>query len=329
MIDPARSAAAPGRLLIVNADDFGMTPGICEAVLRSAETGIVTSTSALVVAPAFSRFRESLRSVGIGVGAHLAAVGEDPPLLSAREVPTLVDAQGHFPLTWRHFLRRAMAGRIDIDDLRREFAAQMDGLGLPATHLDTHQNLHLWPPVATLLLELAAERGIGAIRIPRTRRWAAVPCGVRVLSTRLRQRAARHDIAFPAASYGLDEAGDLGLERLVATVGRVVSSRAASAEIVTHIGLADDPDRSRYASSYRWADEFSAVCDPMTRRVVESAGIRLGSFADLSHSVAAADYTAPGTLGTRPNAAAVSRSSIGSTDRIEITRPSGRRANGS
>ena len=59
------------------------------------------------------------------MGVHLAAVGEDPPLLSAREVPTLVDRRGRLARSWRAFLPRAAAGRVDPDDLRREFGAQI------------------------------------------------------------------------------------------------------------------------------------------------------------------------------------------------------------
>ncbi|MGH9267108.1 MAG: hypothetical protein ACRD0D_02920, partial [Acidimicrobiales bacterium] len=62
-------------------------------------------------------------------GVHLAAVGEDPPLLSRSEVPTLFAGRGS-PLceTWSGFLRRAVAGRVDPDDVRREFTAQLAGL---------------------------------------------------------------------------------------------------------------------------------------------------------------------------------------------------------
>ena len=80
-------AAAATRLLIVNADDFGLTDGVCRAIVRAHREGIVTSTSALAVGPAFHRCASMLDDVPeLGVGVHLAAVGEDPPLLSAREI---------------------------------------------------------------------------------------------------------------------------------------------------------------------------------------------------------------------------------------------------
>ena len=78
------------RLLVVNADDMGLTPGVCRAVRRAHADGIVTSTSVLAVGTAFDEAATAVREAGdLGLGAHLAIVGEDRPLLSAREVPTL------------------------------------------------------------------------------------------------------------------------------------------------------------------------------------------------------------------------------------------------
>jgi YdjC-like protein len=93
-VDESIDGTAGTRLLIVNADDYGLTEGVSKAILATARDGIVTSTSVLAVAPAFDRTSRWLAGTNLGVGAHFAAVGEDPPLLSAREVPTLVDERG-------------------------------------------------------------------------------------------------------------------------------------------------------------------------------------------------------------------------------------------
>ena len=154
-------AGSSNRLLIVNADDYGMTSGISNGIIAAFERGVVTSTSALTVAAAFDRHAQQLVDSGIPTGAHLAAVGEDRPLLSAREIPTLVDRDGRFPLRWREFVQRAATGRVDPSDLTREFRAQLTrlrDLGVNETHLDSHQNIHLWPSVARDVVDLAAEK---------------------------------------------------------------------------------------------------------------------------------------------------------------------------
>jgi predicted glycoside hydrolase/deacetylase ChbG (UPF0249 family) len=271
-------------LLIVNADDFGLTDGVCTAILRASEDGVVTSTSALVNAPAFARHARALRNSGLGVGAHLCVVGEDPPILSAHEVPTLVDRSGRFPLTWKEFMLRAATGRVDIDDLRVECRAQMEVItaaGLSVTHIDSHQNLHLWPQVATVAFEIAKSHGIGAIRMTRSSKWSLSSMGVRTLAGVLATRSRRHGMVFPKASTGLDEAGALSEPAMVEALNTLRATGADSAELATHPGMAIDPDRRRYEWNYQWAEEFEAVSSPLVRTTIDRLGFRLGSFADL------------------------------------------------
>lgn len=272
------------RLLIVNADDYGLTPGVSRGILTAHRDGIVTSTTALAVGPAFAGHADALRDSGLAAGAHLAAVGEDPPVLSAAEVPSLVDRTGRFPLTWTDFLSRAVRGGVDRADLDREFAAQVEvlrGAGLTLTHVDAHQNLHLWPPVRDSLLALARREGIGAVRVTRTARWSPRSLGVRTLSRALRRRARRAGLVFPAASTGLDQAGHLTPTRLTEAVDHLRSGGVGTAELAAHPGEADDPDRVRYAWGYRWPDELATLCAPASRDLVERAGFTLGTFADL------------------------------------------------
>jgi chitin disaccharide deacetylase len=273
------------RLLIVNADDYGLTAGVSRAILRAHRDGIVTSTSALALAPGFAASAPALRDTpGIGVGAHLAAVGEDPPLLTAREVPTLVDGRGRLASSWRVFLPRVAAGRIDLEDVRREFTAQVDCLrdaGLVLDHVDTHQHVHLWPAVGAVVLDVADKAGIGAVRIIRSASWGPVGMTVRRLSVRLERRARARGLFFPASATGLDEAGTLEPERLLAALGRLARSGGPSAELATHPGEAGDADLDRYRWGYVWDRELAALVDPAVRRRVGEAGFRLGTYADL------------------------------------------------
>ncbi|MEY2461756.1 MAG: hypothetical protein QOG30_3586, partial [Acidimicrobiaceae bacterium] len=257
--------AAPPRLLIVNADDFGLTEGVCRAILRAHTEGIVTSTSALAVGPSFRRCVSWLDDApDLGVGVHLAAVGEDPPLLSAAEIPTLVDQRGHLPLSWRQFLPRMALGRIDIDDVEREFTAQAEsvrGSVGPAriTHLDTHQHLHLWPRVASLVCRLAQRWDVPAVRVTRSIGRSAKGRAVNALASRLDRRATSAGLAVPAAFAGFDEAGGVGAARMIAMIEQLAGTGAPTAEIGLHPGERDDDDLARYEWGYRWGDELDAL----------------------------------------------------------------------
>ena len=273
------------RLLVVTADDLGLTDGVCRAVHRGHVEGIVTATSLLAVGRAFDTAAAMLRDTPtLDLGAHLALVGEDPPLLTAAEVPTLVNARGAFPLSYRTFVARGVAGRIDPDDVRRELSAQLErvvGVGLPVTHLDTHQHTHLWPAVARVVTELAAENSIPVVRLPASHRRGPVGAGVAVLGARLRRRIAAAGLATTADFEGLDAAGSLDLPVLERSLRGLARRARATAEINSHPGEADDADLQRFAWGYRWGDELAILTEPRARTLIEEHGYRLGSFRDL------------------------------------------------
>jgi predicted glycoside hydrolase/deacetylase ChbG (UPF0249 family) len=273
-------------LLVVNADDFGLTEGVSRAIVRAHREGIVTSTSALALGSGFARSSAMLADhPGLGVGAHLAAVGEDPPLLSAREVPTLVDRQGRLHRSWRSFLPLAATGRVDPADLRREFDAQLDRIadaGITIDHLDTHQNLHLWPVVRDVLFELGEQRGVRATRVTRSAARGPIGSVVRRLARTLVRRCDQMGWTYPRASTGLDGAGHLDTPRMVAALEALARQHAPSAELATHPGEFGDPDLSRYRWGYLWGAEGDALCSRAVRSTVEELGFDLGSFADLA-----------------------------------------------
>jgi predicted glycoside hydrolase/deacetylase ChbG (UPF0249 family) len=273
-----------GPLLIVNADDFGLTPGLCQAILRAGACGIVTSTSALANGTALAEAAPALRDSGLGVGAHLALVGHQGPVLEAREVPTLVDQRGRLASGWRPFLSRCALGRVDAGDVRREFTAQVEVLqsfGLTVTHLDTHQNLHLWPSVARVTIDVACTSDIPALRITRSRGRSPIALGVRHFSARLESRARKANVQFPDATAGFDEAGRLDLGRLCGAVEHFATLGVSSAEIVCHPGHSSDHELGALGWDYRGQDELDALVSKEARATVERAGFRLGTFADL------------------------------------------------
>ena len=285
------------RLLIVNADDYGLTERVSAGILRAHRDGIVTSTSVLTLAPGFRTTGRWLADQPeLGVGVHLAAVGEDPPLLSAAEIPTLVGRTGALAPSWRHFLPRAAGGRVDPADLRREFAAQIEAVravGVTVSHLDSHQHLHLWPSVARVVLDLATAEGIPAMRVPRSHRLPLAP-GVNRLARGLAVGAAARGVLTPSDSSGVDEAGGMDEAGLCRALDGFVARGATTAELGTHPGEADDPDRHRYRWGYTWGDELALLTSAAARRAVEQRGFVLGDYRALGGAAGRSPSTSVG-----------------------------------
>ena len=277
----------PGRqrLLIVNADDYGLTERISAGILRGHREGIVTSTSVLAIGPAWPKVARWLEDhPALGVGVHLAAVGEDPPLLSAAEIPTLVDRRGHLHESYKGLIARMALGRVDPADVQREFRAQLEAvldLGVPIGHLDAHQHLHLWPPVGRVVLDLARQFSIPAVRVPHYRGLVPLALAVTVLARRLAARAQRMGLRYPHDGTRIEVAGRLDHERLGAMLTRLADHGAPSAELTVHPGEPDDPDRARYRWGYQWPDELDALTTPEAREMVARLGFRLATYADI------------------------------------------------
>jgi chitin disaccharide deacetylase len=145
----ARSAEllgfAPGaRVLIVNADDFGMYDAVNAAVIDSIEEGIAGSCSLMAPCPAAPRAMRLLREhPRIPFGIHLTLVCDTPgyrwgPLAARERVSSLLDESGELFTPDRV---AALLSRARLEEVEREFRAQVRAVadaGLTPTHLDWH-----------------------------------------------------------------------------------------------------------------------------------------------------------------------------------------------
>jgi hopanoid biosynthesis associated protein HpnK len=162
--------------LIVNADDFGLTPGVNRAIIELHSAGVLTSTSLMARASATEEAIELARSApALGVGCHIVLV-DGEPVLPPDQIPTLVDSRtGCFPSSLNTFLARLFTGRIRAAEIEAEAGAQIDSLkqrGVRLTHIDTHKHTHVLPAVLRPLLRAARARGIRAIRNPFEPEWS-------------------------------------------------------------------------------------------------------------------------------------------------------------
>jgi len=159
------------RLLIINADDFGMCHAINDAILRSLTDGVVCSTTLMVPCPwALHAMRLLGENPAIPFGVHLTAIRDTVhdrwgPLTSRDKAPSLLDETGYFYSLERipEFLAQAAP-----DELEAEFRAQIDTVlaaNLTPTHLDWHC-LHSGgrADIFDMTLGLAKEYGL-AVRV--------------------------------------------------------------------------------------------------------------------------------------------------------------------
>jgi predicted glycoside hydrolase/deacetylase ChbG (UPF0249 family) len=162
--------------LIINADDFGLTPGVNRAIAELHQAKALTSTTLMATGPAFEdAVATAHANPGLGVGCHIVLT-DGVPASSPETIPTLLGPDRKtFRPSLVDFLQALLRGKIREEEIRGEVLAQiqkLQGAGIHVTHLDTHKHTHLFPAVARPLLQLAEQCSIHAIRHPFEQSWS-------------------------------------------------------------------------------------------------------------------------------------------------------------
>jgi chitin disaccharide deacetylase len=234
------NGTAPNRRLIVNADDFGLSPGVNRGIVEAHEHGIVTSASLMVRWPTASEAAAYAREhPRLSVGLHFD-LGEW----------TYADE------AWRLAYEVAPADKADA--VEAELARQLESfrrlMRRDPTHLDSHQHVHRSEPVGSIVLDAARKMGIVVRSFNPTVRY----CG---------QFYGQSDKGYPYPE-------GISVEALLRILHELP---IGFTEMACHPGESDDV-RSVYR--HERAVECQTLCDPRVRAAIAAEGILLSSFAD-------------------------------------------------
>ena len=147
------------KYLIINEDDFGLSPAVNRGIMKLHRAGVVSSATIMVNMPGFGEaVRLARKASRLGVGLHFnLSYGE--PLCAPDEVQSLVNEQGAFSEDvegWRE------------EEVARELAAQWQRLveaGISPTHLDSHRHMQVHAVVYRPLEALARREGLPLRRV--------------------------------------------------------------------------------------------------------------------------------------------------------------------
>lgn len=270
------------RRLIVNADDFGLSPAVTQGILDAHQRGIVTSTTMMVNFPtAPAAAAAALATPRLAVGLHLN-ITAGPPVLPPEEVPSLLGPAARF--------RRdlfSLRYRIDAAELKREWRAQIErflSFGLTPTHIDSHHHAHQLPPFLAAAIELAREYAIPAVRLVRP---GDLRAGFSLNPSDLIYRRYCRQAETTLASAGLavpdrvlgcnvgpnDPA--LSVDRLITWLSNLSDG---TAELMCHPGYVDEELRARSSLLDDRTAEFAVLTDKRIRAAIDRLGIELVTY---------------------------------------------------
>ncbi|HQG32250.1 MAG TPA: ChbG/HpnK family deacetylase [Deltaproteobacteria bacterium] len=142
--------------VIVNADDLGLSREINKGISKGMEKGVVSDASLMIEAPCSGDALEGLKTLGVGhIGIHVnidEQIGWD------------IHGKERFS---RNDLMSMLASEDFLAVCRERVRAQIEKVmssGLSPTHIDSHHHVHGFPPIFSMILDLAIEYGIPAMR---------------------------------------------------------------------------------------------------------------------------------------------------------------------
>ena len=286
------------RRLIVNADDFGFTSGVNRAIAEAHSRGVVTSSTLMANGAAFEEAVRLAKTLPkLSVGCHVVLI-DGHPVLEAQQLPSLTDGSD-FRDGLMTFAARAIAGRMDADQVAAEAGAQIrkiQAAGIAVSHIDTHKHTHLFPKVLRPLLQAATVCGVRAVRNPfgprlplRSSHLLSRPglwrrhAELRVLggfAGKFRDAVDREGFATPNGTLGIVVTGVLD-ETLFHAIARSIPQ--GTWEFVCHPGY-NDPDLQRAETRLRESreTELRVLTLPAAREVLSHEGIELISYRDFA-----------------------------------------------
>ena len=163
---------------IFNADDFGISPGVNQAIVKAHKEGVLNSTSIMInlkYAPQAVELAGQMPDLNIGLHANLT---NEMPVLSRHRIPLLVDERGKFA---HGFVDLALLSVLHPRELKRqvkiEVKAQIEkalAAGIKLTHLDSHRHVHMIPGIFKAFLELQQEYKIPRLRFVNENPWLTI-----------------------------------------------------------------------------------------------------------------------------------------------------------
>jgi chitin disaccharide deacetylase len=245
--------------LIVNADDFGRSPGVNAGALEASARGIVTSATVMVLESSAARGIRTAaeQAPRMSLGLHFAVTGAGRPAAAAKDVPNLAP-EGRFRRR-----REDLPAHIPAQEIRTELEAQIHIFQVlarkPPTHLDSHHHAALHPSIAPVFAAVARGMSLPVRASSEEARRALRAAGVRTPD--------RFFDGFHAEGVSFET-----LERILEAVPGGVS------ELMCHPGRVDEELKggSTYVVEREW--EIEVLCDPGIRQRVRALGIELVGF---------------------------------------------------
>ena len=263
--------------VIFTADDFGMALEVNEAIAQAHRGGVLSAASLMVAAPAAAdAVARAKQMPKLRVGLHLTLV-DGRPLLPPSEIPALVGADGACPTNLAAAGVRWFFSPAARRDLRKEITAQFAAFrasGLPLDHVNAHNHMHLHPTVLGIIIELAREYGVTAVRLPAEPPQLGLAPWLALMRARLARAGLKHNDIL----VGLRASGHLTEARVLSALDHL---QEGVSEFYFHPATTVTPALATAAPGYDRTGELHALTSRPVALRLAALGLVPCGFRDL------------------------------------------------
>jgi predicted glycoside hydrolase/deacetylase ChbG (UPF0249 family) len=274
------------KVLIVHADDIGMSHSVNVATIEAFKKGMVTSGSIMVPCPWFPEIAAYAREhPELDLGLHLTLTSEWKylrwrPVAPIDKVKGLLDEEGFM---WRS--ERQTALKATPQEIETELRAQIEralAFGIKPTHLDTHMGtLYTRKDFFEVYTRIGKEYGIPVMVMrptPELEVYAKVT-GLPITSEMLRKVEADGFVMLDHLVQGV--AGKSFAERKESYKNLLRKLKPGVTMLIVHLGM-NDPELKATTNSWeqRYGD-FLSFTDPEIEALIKELGVKLTTWREL------------------------------------------------
>lgn len=276
--------------LIINADDFGRHELINRAVEKAFNTGCLKSATIMAGGKFFDdAVLIAKKNPGLGVGIHFT-LANGYPVLPPEKIPSLVTEDGVFYENYVVFLKKYLQGKVSQDEIKSELIAQLEKVqnsGINLTHFDSHQHLHHIPGIIDIVLELAENAKISAMRISNTKIFDGQldsigkfvgRLGLGSLAKYAGNKARKKNVVFPEHFAGI-VAGESVSESFMENL--ILNLQEGTTEVMLHPGTDNKILQDYCEWEHDFEEELNAVTSEKILKLLADKNISVTNFKSL------------------------------------------------
>ncbi len=246
--------------LIINADDFGLTKGCNQGIIKALKEGLVTDTTVMINmedGPVAIKLAKSNGLKSIGLHLNLTC---GKPVLEAEQVRSLINQEGLL------YKRTSLTHPVmNLKEAESELWAQVEKFtktGMTLNHIDSHHHIHTIEGLTNIVIDIAKQ-----LKVPL--RQTGVVIKEKIIAVGVKTT---DNIALEFYNQGVS------IENLCKILDRYDKGVL---EIMTHPAMLDDVLLRRSSYNKLRPKELEILTSEYLRKYISDRNIELISFEDL------------------------------------------------